>query len=266
MDWYNGFSPQERSAMGRAAEPAWARQPPCSMCGDPSPLKMQLHAEDYSVPYCWQPPAAYPVCTRCHRRIHSRFDAPARWHSYLGFLRRGWYGREVSSDELNRQARMAGSYEWRPLPHEPPVRLGPTAWWWESLTVDRASLLSPSARAKRQGKRTAMTDFRQILEDAAKISSALESVQPTATQLEDLRQLYAAAQGLPTTRDKSNRVRGDTAYSCSMVGAALTRYFDGIGPGDKMMWLGHIKLASDGKEMWVMRPEIRSAMERLNWV
>ncbi len=66
------------------------------------------------------------------------------------------------------------------------------------------------------------------------------------------------------TRDKGNRVGGDTVYSCSMVGAALTRYFDGIGPDDKMMWIGHIVVDSKGNETWVMRPEIRVAMLRLN--
>ncbi|MDQ1454096.1 MAG: hypothetical protein QOK38_3962 [Acidobacteriaceae bacterium] len=148
MDWYNGYSPKEREAMGRAPAPSIAKSPPCSMCSDPSPLKMQTHAEDYSKPYRWVPPAAYPVCTRCHSRLHSRFEAPARWNAYLKFLRRGWYGREVSSDDLNRLARLGDAFELRDPPHDMPTRTDATAWWWESLTMDKSSLFSSDARPR----------------------------------------------------------------------------------------------------------------------
>ena len=142
MDWYKGYSPQERSAMGRAAAPAHARCPPCSICGDPEPAKMQTHAEDYSKPYRWEPPAAYPVWTGCHSRLHSRFKAPERWQSFLAFLRKGWYAREVGSAELKRYSTLGDSYEWRGLSHECPVRNGPHAWWWEALTLEDASRTS----------------------------------------------------------------------------------------------------------------------------
>ncbi len=149
MDWYNGYSPSERNAMGRALAPSVAKEPPCAMCGDPNPPKMQTHAEDYSIPYRWLPPAAYPVCIRCHSRLHSRFDAPLRWKSFLIFLRRGWYAREVPSEELNRLTRLGEAYPWPELPHDPPVRSASNAWWWELLTMDKASQRSPAARAKR---------------------------------------------------------------------------------------------------------------------
>jgi hypothetical protein len=139
MDWYNGFSPAQRNAMGRAPFPSFAREPPCAMCGDPSPQKMQTHAEDYSLPSTWLPPAVYPLCVRCHSRLHSRFEAPPRWQSFLQFLRRGWYGREVSSADLNRLTSLGEKYPWRDLPHTPPTRTGTHAWWWESLTLDAAS-------------------------------------------------------------------------------------------------------------------------------
>jgi hypothetical protein len=45
MDWYNGFSPEQRNAMGRALAPSFAREPPCAMCGDPNPPKMQTHTQ-----------------------------------------------------------------------------------------------------------------------------------------------------------------------------------------------------------------------------
>ena len=50
MDWYNGYSPNERNAMGQAVAPSFAKEPPCAMCGDPTPPKMQTHAENYSMP------------------------------------------------------------------------------------------------------------------------------------------------------------------------------------------------------------------------
>jgi hypothetical protein len=148
VDWYNGYSPDERNAMGRAAYPDHARQPPCAMCGDPNPRKMQTHAEDYSQPFRWDPPAAYPVCTTCHSRIHSRFDAPAKRRSFLEFLRRGWYAREVPSVEMDRHAKHGQGYAWRELPHPAPVRRGKHAWWWEALTLAKESKRSQAARPR----------------------------------------------------------------------------------------------------------------------
>ena len=142
MDWYNGYSPNERSAMGRADYPEQARQPPCSMCGDPTPRSMQTHSEDYSKPFRWEPPASYPVCTTCHSRIHTRFKSPIRWQSFQQFLRRGWYAREVASSELKHHAEKGNQYTWRELDHPAPARGGANAWWWESLTLDEQSLRS----------------------------------------------------------------------------------------------------------------------------
>ena len=148
MDWYNGYNPNERNAMGRASAPSNAKVPPCAMCGDPNPPKMQTHAEDYSKPYRWVPPAAYPLCTLCHSRLHSRFDDPSRWKSFLQFLRRGWYGREVPSDALHRLTRLGEAYPWRNLPHDLRVRTSEHSRWWELLTMDATSKRSPDARAK----------------------------------------------------------------------------------------------------------------------
>ena len=139
MDWYNGYSPEERSAMDRAVGPPSAKAPPCAICGDGKPLKMQTHAEDYSTPYRWNPPAAYPVCIRCHSRLHSRFRNPPAWKSFLEVLRRGWYAREVSSEDLNRLARLGATYPSRELPHEAPVRKSADLWW-ESLSTDKCDL------------------------------------------------------------------------------------------------------------------------------
>jgi hypothetical protein len=69
-----------------------------------------------------------------------------------------------------------------------------------------------------------------------------------------------------TSRDAGSRVRGDTVFSCSKVGGYLTKHFDGVGPGDKMMWIGTIKHDAKGNERWIMRPQIKVALETLKWV
>jgi hypothetical protein len=148
MDWYNGYSPQERAAMGRASFPAFARQPPCRMCGDPSPAVMETHAEDYARPYRWEAPAAYPLCRVCHRRLHARFNSPENWGAFLQFLRRGWYGREVPASEIKRLLALRGAYPWPALPHSPPIREDAGTFWWERLTLDKSTLVSPAARLR----------------------------------------------------------------------------------------------------------------------
>lgn len=149
MDWYNGYSPQERAALGRAPWPAEARKPPCALCGDPTPKTMQTHAEDYAKPFRWEPPAAYPVCAGCHRQLHARFRSPLRWQSFLQFVRRGWYAREVTAKQIQSQVELGPQYLWAALSHAVPERSTSHAWWWEALTVDPASLQSPAARIQR---------------------------------------------------------------------------------------------------------------------
>lgn len=70
---------------------------------------------------------------------------------------------------------------------------------------------------------------------------------------------------LSVARDKGNRVRGETVYSCTQIGKYLTAYFDGVRPGDLMMWVGYIEPQTDGSELWMMRPEVRTAIKRLGW-
>jgi len=82
----------------------------------------------------------------------------------------------------------------------------------------------------------------------------------------DLIQLVGTRGGIYATRDKGQRVRGDTVYSCSKVGRYLTDHFGGIGPKDQMMWVGFLKPDANGLERWIMRPEIKSAIQSLGWV
>jgi hypothetical protein len=152
MDWYNGYSPSERNRKGRArlkgeAPPA-ATRPPCLMCGDPEPTKIQAHAEDYSRPYLWEPPAPaiYALCLPCHKRLHGRFRNPTRWRAYGEFLVKGYYGREVSPAMLGRYVLRSTSYDWPELNHR--VLTRSFNGWWARLTVDPASLRSESYRPR----------------------------------------------------------------------------------------------------------------------
>ena len=109
MGWYNGWSPAERLAVIPAQREAvrtgvLSRPSHCSICdtaherGGSNPV--WLHDENYA-----EPLAAYPICRRCHRVLHERFDAPEPW---LALVARHGFGR--------------GSR------------------WFEALTMDRASL------------------------------------------------------------------------------------------------------------------------------
>jgi hypothetical protein len=111
-----------------------------------------------------------------------------------------------------------------------------------------------------------MTDFEELLRDTPRLATALQSVQLTAKEKSDLCQLYDADErGIPVHRDKGQRARGDTVSSCSKVGAYLTRYFEGVGPSHKMMWIGRLCCDADGEEWWSMRSEMRAAIHALGW-
>lgn len=106
-----------------------------------------------------------------------------------------------------------------------------------------------------------MTDYHDILSDKRLLTQALESIQLSEKQREDMAMLHGAVRGVPVERDEGLRVRGDSVYSSSRIGANLSRYFEGVGPTDKMLWVGQLRKTSTGNEFWVMRPEMRSAME-----
>jgi len=110
-----------------------------------------------------------------------------------------------------------------------------------------------------------MKDFTSHLKDAENFAKALESIQLKPKEKADLGELYASKSGISVTRDKGNRVRGDTVYSCSQIGKYLTAYFDGTRPGDLMMWVGWIDSQPDGSERWKMRKEVSAAIKRLRW-
>lgn len=148
MNWYNGYNSAERDAMTRALRrgeaPASATSPPCTMCQDPTPAIIQTHAEDYSQPFIWDPPACYPICRSCHTRLHLRFRNPDRWKTYREFVRGGWYGREVTSAALSQALRLGTVPA---CPDDTRMRhASADGYWWDQLTLDPASLYDPQMR------------------------------------------------------------------------------------------------------------------------
>jgi hypothetical protein len=106
LDSYNGFSGNQRAANGAALRKALlagtvlAPVGPCSICRDPD-AKLEYHSEDYSKPYSWAPPAAYPVCVPCHRnKLHKRFANPEMWEGFKAHVRRGGYARDLKTPEI----------------------------------------------------------------------------------------------------------------------------------------------------------------------
>ena len=149
MDSYNGFSGKERAANGAALRRAIkagavpAPVGPCAICGDPE-AKVEYHSEDYSKPYNWSPPSAYPVCLACHRnKLHKRFANPDMWEAFKAHVRRGGYASDLKQKTIAREleqfvsARKAGHVSQlrllRPYPH-----VVGTEWWANLSTTNGA--------------------------------------------------------------------------------------------------------------------------------
>jgi hypothetical protein len=110
-----------------------------------------------------------------------------------------------------------------------------------------------------------MRDFWSYLNKLELLTIAFESIQMKLKEKADLKELYANRHGISVSRDKGNRVREETVYSCTQIGKYLTSHFEGVRPNDLMMWVGYIDVQSDHSEQWIMRPEIRLAIEKLGW-
>src|SRR5438045_3878516 len=109
MESYNGFSPNERDANGAALRKALRdRSVPvpsgdCALCGDPNAV-LEYHYEDYSKPYRWTRPAAYPLCRHCHRnKLHKRFANPKQWEAFKEHIRRGGYASDLRDRAIKQE-------------------------------------------------------------------------------------------------------------------------------------------------------------------
>jgi len=156
MEWYNGYSPQEREKKLREHHKLFPNHSHpyysglCHMCGDPhSPVAP--HSEDYSEPFLWDRPAEYALCQTCHGRIHKRFNSPFSWAAYKLYLRRGGYGSDLKSPPVARLlSKLAkaleaggGGFPLESLRLSPPPDV-----WWEGLTTDPESQTATSARKR----------------------------------------------------------------------------------------------------------------------
>ncbi|MGJ7507574.1 HNH endonuclease [Variovorax sp. GT1P44] len=94
---------------------------------------------------------------------------------------------------------------------------------------------------------------------------ALAAINPTERQLKDLRLLFERTEGFAIERDSNRRVRGDSVNSCSKIGGLLTAHLAGTRPTDLMMWVGFLAKDSVGNETWHLRPQVRTAIQRLGW-
>ena len=158
MDYYNGYTPQERNRKLRASYKIFPnRSHPyykgvCHMCGDPdSPV--EPHSEDYSEPYLWERPAEYALCKTCHGRLHKRFKSPYAWEAYKLHLRRGGYGSDLKAPPIARQiANLAKSLQSGStflLPQLSPPRPPSSAEaWWEFLSINPEALTESWARVR----------------------------------------------------------------------------------------------------------------------
>jgi hypothetical protein len=155
MEWYNGYSPQERNKILRKLHKQFPNRShpyytgPCHMCGDPN-TPVAPHTEDYSEPFIWDQPAEYAVCNICHSRIHRRFKSPFIWEAYKLHLRRGGYGSDLKSPHVARLvSKLAMALEVGDgFPLETLRSSPPTDIWWESLTTDPGSLTAAWARKR----------------------------------------------------------------------------------------------------------------------
>jgi hypothetical protein len=158
MDSYNGFSSHERTANGIALRKALKAGTvplpigPCALCCDPN-VDLEYHSEDYSKPYNWSPPAAYPLCRTCHRnKLHKRFANPVIWEAFKAHVRRGGYASDLKNAQVTRELEqyVAANREGialnlriiRPYPHV----IG--SEWWDRLSVNNKPNLSSSGRAE----------------------------------------------------------------------------------------------------------------------
>lgn len=157
MDYYNGYSPQERNRKLRASYKVFPKHShpfysgACQLCGDPAG-KVEPHSEDYSEPYFWDNPAEYALCKTCHSRLHKRFKSPQAWQAYLAHVRRGGYGSDLKTSpkiarEISKLAKAIQAGAPFPLPPLRPRSLTGDEWW-EKLTLDPRSLTDPAARPR----------------------------------------------------------------------------------------------------------------------
>lgn len=155
MNFYNGYTPNERSKKLRALHATYpGRSHPyyhceCHVCGDPT-AKVAPHGEDYAEPYLWERPAVYAVCQTCHGRLHKRFADPLGWASYKLHIHRGGFGSDLKIASIKRELLAAKAMLQNGTVLVLKVLRVKTASndWWDQLSVDPATLADTKARPR----------------------------------------------------------------------------------------------------------------------
>jgi hypothetical protein len=149
---YNGHSPSERAAKGRALlalikAGVIKRHPgPCDICG--ARRGTVRHSENYKRPFGFEPPDTYSICRAAHAQIHLRFYQPRRWHAFLAHVRSGRPCRTFASclrsgqielfrDSISPDVDRPTSPDTVPHLH---------ARWWETLSTDPRTLTKQRGR------------------------------------------------------------------------------------------------------------------------
>ena len=93
MNWYNGFSPQQRAragawVRGQIDSGAVPRPARCLACGQAEGV-LDYHTEDYSEPF-GPHIYAYPLCYICHIMLHCRSKDERQWNDYKAKVRAGY--------------------------------------------------------------------------------------------------------------------------------------------------------------------------------
>lgn len=186
QSFYNGYSWPQREAihheqrrlesLGELGALSYIREKrPCDICADPQ--RNAWHAEDYSQPFLFTPPAVFTVCMICHQRLHKRFAAPHEWNVFLAHVRCGGYGREFTalySQEQRREWVLRSQDGRAPVLREIRARSGNGAEWWEHLSMDPDSLVAAWARPRPLRPYPSVVAYR----------TALARVDPTDRELE----------------------------------------------------------------------------------
>jgi hypothetical protein len=156
MNFYNGYTPKEREKKLRASYKVFPHRThplyrgPCQMCGNPT-CPVEPHTEDYSEPYIWENPAEYAICKTCHGRLHKRFKSPYAWAAYKAHIKRGGFGADLRNPKVGQEVKALALAIEQGLeqPVLAPLRsFSQTDLWWDSLTLDPASLTEAWARPR----------------------------------------------------------------------------------------------------------------------
>jgi hypothetical protein len=264
---YNGYSWKQREKIlnvlsRRKRDGFQPRHGPCDICGDPG-KKADLHSEDYSEPFTFEPPQTYLLCKACHLRLHKRFnDSRENWALFLTHLRAGGYGAEFTerysvAQRREWQVALAGGNQIE-LPLIRQRQFDPVPWW-EMLTLDPESLDAAWARPRPLRPRPTVQAF----------LGALEQITPSPKELALLRCHAACEKHTATMRHLAQHALDSSKpNAANLIYGSLARRLCEAMPDWKPdfrkdgspVWMSIIAEGwqpKAGEFEWVLVPELR---------